>query len=133
MMPQTYQSADNITFYGRTKWLMTDSNKFVPSWRNTCHIIIGCALLFTYVVIHALHKHYGPKKMVDLIVIGLTCTIFFKVLVIFTLYLYFILPFNIDITFETHSLFTVMLIYMKIYNNPYRVYALIILKLLENL
>ena len=62
MIPQTYQSADNITFHGRKKWLLTDSNKFVPSWCNTCHIIIGCALLCTYVVIYALHKHHGPKE-----------------------------------------------------------------------
>ena len=52
----------------------------------------------------------GLRKMADLIVIGLTCTVFFKVLAIFTQYVYFIVPFNIDITFETHSLFTVMLI-----------------------
>ena len=57
-----------------------------------------------------------PRKMADLIVIGLTCTVFFKVLAIFTQYLYFILPFDIDITFKTHSLFTVMLICMNIYN-----------------
>ena len=101
----SYQSADNITFHGRTKWLMTDSNKFVPSWRNTCHIIIGCALLFTYVVIHALHKHYGPKDtgwsnrnrshMYNFLQgLGNIYTI---------LLLYFVI--YIDITLKTHPLF----------------------------
>ena len=110
MIPQTYQSADNITFHWRKISLMTDSNKFVSSWCNTCHIIIGCAPLCTYVVIYALHKHYEPKEngwsnrnrshMYSFLQgLGNIYTI---------LLLYFVI--YIDITLETHSLFGVILI-----------------------
>ena len=116
MIPQTYWSDDIIKFHERKKWLLTDSNKFVSSWCNTCHIIIGCAPLCTYVVIYALHKHYEPKEngwsnrnrshMYSFLQgLGNIYTI---------LLLYFVI--YIDITLETHSLFGVMLIFMKIYN-----------------